>query len=302
MSGTTSTLSGATVVSQFTPPATGAALAALSSFTGSFSVDSVNGVYSVPGAVFLEPGVTSATITSATIVVSNSPNANITVTTLPSAEIFAAPGDTVSATGADTLFGASSLSGYGANSFISTGDNSSIVGGTGDLNATASGANTTLIGGTGTNNFTVSGSNSLAVAGYSGHTTITLTDPDADSVPGSGVQITTNPLPGTTGILTATLSPNGADTVIGGGGTSMITAGQGADVFGFVNGHAGGVESITGFNAKDNFAFGGYDSLGGAIASEAVNTTIDPAAGGSDVITLTDGTVITLVGYDNKVF
>ena len=90
--------------------------------------------------------------------------------------------------------------------------------------------------------------------------------------------------------------------MIGGGGNSTITAGGGADVFGFVNGHAGGFETISGFNSKDNFAFGGYESLGGAIKTEAVATTIDPAAGGSDVITLTDGTVITLYGYDKTVF
>ena len=288
------TLSGASVNSQFTPPATGAAAVALSALGGAaFSVDSVNGLYTSPGNVYLEPGITSVTITSATVVVSGATNANVTVTTLPSSEIFAAPGDTVTATGADTLFGSSSLSGYGANSFISTGANSSIVGGTGDVSATASGANTTLIGGTGTNNFVVSGSGSDAVAGPSpGVTNVTLTG-------AGGAQIATNPN-GNSGTLVAQLSATGADSVIGGGGASTITAGGGSDVFGFVDGHAGGTELITNFTSNDKFAFGGY----GANPIQSEVYTAGPAAGtGTDVITLTDGTTITVEGaFTHSIF
>jgi hypothetical protein len=286
------TLSGANVATQFTPAATGSAAAALNQLAGlSFSVDSVNGLYTVPGAVFVEPPVTSATITGATVVVSNAPNANLTVTTSTS-EIFAAPGDTISATGADTLFGASAATTGGADNFISTGANSSIVGGTGDLDAMASGANTTLIGGTGTNNFTVSGAGSDAVAGPApGITNVTLTDT-------GGAQIATNPL-GNSGTLIATLSTTGADSVIGGGGASTITGGGGADVFGFVDGHAGGTETILNFTTNDTFAFDGYGS--NPISTEMYTAGANGA--GTDVITLTDGTTITVEGqFSHSIF
>jgi serralysin len=285
-----STVSGTTVVSQFTgaTPGSSAALALQQLGGLAFSADSVDGAYTASGAVSLGTGITSATITSATVVVSNAPNANITVTTLPSAEVFAAPGDTITATGADTLFGAST----GTTSFMCSGANSSIVGSTGSMAVTSSGANTTLIGGTGTNNFTVSGAGSDAVAGPApGVTDVTLTDT-------GGAQISTNPNGGS-GTLIATLSATGADSVIGGGGASTITAGGGSDVFGFVNGHAGGSEVIIGFNSADNFAFGGYGYSATNAPTESYDT---PGATGSDVITLTDGTTITLVGIDHKVF
>ena len=289
MSGLT-TVSGTSVVSQFTGAAAGSSAAlALQQFTGlAFSTDSVNGAYTLPGAISLGTGITSAVITSATVVVSNAPNATITVTTLPSAAIFAAPGDTISATGADTLFAASS----GTTTFISTGSNSSIVGSSGDMVVTSSGANTTLIGGTATTNMTVSGAGSDAVAGPGpGTTNVTLTDT-------GGAQVATNPL-GNSGTLVATLSATGADTAVGGSGASTITGGGGDDVFGFVNGHAGGSEVIIGYTTADNFAFLGYGYSLAAPPTESYDTT---GATGSDVITLTDGTTITLVGIDHKVF
>jgi hypothetical protein len=154
----------------------------------------------------------------------------------------------------------------------------------------ASGANTTLVGGSGTANaLTVGGSGSLAVAGASpGVTNITLDETSGGST------IATNPL-GNSGTLVATLSSSGADTVLGGGGASTITGGGGNDVFAFVNGHAGGTEFISNFTTSDNFAFGGY-------GYSATNLPTENVVGGNDVITLTDGTVITLVGIDHKIF
>jgi hypothetical protein len=76
----------------------------------------------------------------------------------------------------------------------------------------------------------------------------------------------------------------------------VITAGSGADVFGFVLGHAGGAESILGFNGKDTLAFSsGY----GYSLTNAPSETVGSLG---DVITLSDGTTITLVGYEAKVF
>ena len=59
--------------------------------------------------------------------------------------------------------------------------------------------------------------------------------------------------------------------------------------------NAGGKETVLGFNtAKDSMAFSGY-ALGTPVVSESL-------AGGSDTITLTDGTQITLAGVDHKMF
>ena len=172
MSGTITTINGATVVSQFTAiagsPSSTQALAALGSVT--FTTFDTNGG-SIAGAgqyLTIGPSVTTATINGATAVVSTVAGVNLTVS--GNTQVFAlGNNDTVTATGADTLF-----AGTGFDSFMSTGDNSSIVGGSGPIAATASGANTTLIGGTGVSNFTVSGAGSVAVEGYSGQTTIAL--------------------------------------------------------------------------------------------------------------------------------
>ena len=81
--------------------------------------------------------------------------------------------------------------------------------------------------------------------------------------------------------------------MVGGTGNSTVLGGAGPDVYGFLDGHAGGTEAIEGIKANDILVFGGYASY--PIASEGV-------VNGSDTITLTDGTVITLVGFDQKVF
>ncbi|WP_227320400.1 hypothetical protein [Acidisoma silvae] len=172
---------------------------------------------------------------------------------------------------------------------MSTGSNSSVVGGAGSISGAVSGSNTTLIGGTSSSAFSVAGAGNLAVAGSTGSTTINLTQTGT-----AGNIIATNPNGGNA-TLQATLSANGADSVIGGGGASTITAGAGHDVFGFVNGHAGGSEVIIGFNSSDNLAFGGY-------GYSITNTPSETLTAAGDVIKLSDGTTITLQGYDHKLW
>ena len=123
------------------------------------------------------------------------------------------------------------------------------------------------------------------VTGTSGNTTVNAA---ASTGP---LQITTNPL-GNSGTLVATLG-SGADSVIGGSGNSFITAGSGHDVFGFVSGHAGGSETISGFNAGDNLAFKGY---------AAAPTEQYDGSSRTDVMTLSDGTKITFLNVDGKIF
>jgi Ca2+-binding RTX toxin-like protein len=203
------------------------------------------------------------------------------------ASVFAQGGDTVSSTAATTVLGGDS----GTTTFALSGSNSSVTGGAGYLAGSASSANSTLVGGTGGGSLTVGGggTGSLVVAGQgTGTTTVTLAETTG------GAEVATNPL-GDAGTLVATLSSTGADSVVGGGGASTITGGGGHDVFDFVNGHAGGTEVIIGYTASDNIAFGGY-------GYSATNLPTENLVGSNDVITLSDGTVITLVNLGHKLF
>ena len=289
MSGFT-TINGSSLTSQFTPgTSASAAFNAITASGAMFSVDTTSGAFGAAGPVSIGGSDITATFANARVLYSSAINSSLTVNTLPSAKVFAASGDTITAAGADTLYGADA----GLSTFISTGANSSIAGGAGNIAATASGANTTLIGGTGTTNFTVSGAGSVAVAGPGpGTTSISLTD-------AGGAEVATNPL-GNSGTLVASLSQNGgADTVVGGSGSSSVVGGNGHDVFAFVAGHGGGSETISGFTSSDTLAFSsGY---GYSLANPPTETL----TGGNDVIMLKDGTeitTITLIGVTAKIF
>jgi hypothetical protein len=253
-------------------------LTAISTFSGS-GVSTPTGATEITGS-----GGSSTVFGSAVADVSSGSNS---ITLGNPAVVFAAPNDTVSAVGAATLFGGSS----GTTRFTFGGSGSSVTGGAGNIAGSASGSNSTLVGGTGISLFSVTGANSLAVAGPSGITGINET---ASTGPET---IATNPN-GNSGTLVATLG-SGADSVIGGSGASTITGGSGADVFAFVKGHAGGSEVIFNFTGSDNFAFAGYGYTSTITPTETVGTFGGVA---SDVITLSDGTKITLVGVGHTIF
>lgn len=88
---------------------------------------------------------------------------------------------------------------------------------------------------------------------------------------------------------------NAADTVLGGSGASTISAGDGKEVYGFINGLAGGNETVIGFNSNDILAFAGYGYSAQNVPSETLT-----AAG--DQMKLSDGTTILLVDYHQKIF
>ena len=278
-----STVAGGSVAQQFT----GSAAAALNSFFSSGTPFTVlpptSGAFTASGPVVVAAPNLALTLSGATAVADTSTGGTSITTTTPSA-VFAAPNDTITSAAATTLFGAS---GGGIDHFSISGANSSITGGTGSIVGTASGSNSTLVGGTGISIFNVTGPNSLAVAGSAGVTGI---NEQASTGPET---IATNPL-GNSGTLVAILG-SGADTVIGGSGASTITGGSGNDVFAFIKGHAGGSEVIIGFNASDNLAFAGYGYTATNLPTEAVGSI-------GDVITLNDGTTITLAGVDHKIF
>ncbi len=282
MSGTT-TVNGGSVPSQFTG-ASGATAAFNSYFNSSttFTVFSGSGVSTTTGPVVVATPNSALTVTGASAVADTTAGGNAITTTTPTT-VFAAPNDTVTATAASTIYGG----GSGVTQFTASGAGSSVTGGSGGIVGTVSGANSTLVGGTGNSIYKVTGSNSLAVAGPSG---VTGVNESASTGP---ELIATNPL-GNSGTLVATLG-SGADSVIGGGGASTITAGTGNDVFAFIKGHAGGSEVIIGYNASDNLAFAGYGYTASNLPSEAVGPV-------GDVITLNDGTTITLAGIDHTIF
>lgn len=284
MSDTTS-VSGGTTPSNFSDASgAGAAFSTIFATGTTYTVFTGGGTVSVPGTAVLSTSGTAVTVSGSTTAVADTTSGSNTITSTTNTVIFSGPNDTVTAsTGSTTLFGASS----GTTTFSIGGSGSSVTGGSGNIAGVASSSNSTLVGGTGTSLFTVNGANNLVAAGQSGTTGVDL------SQSAGGNTITTNPL-GNSGTLIATLS-NGADSVIGGGGASTITAGSGNDVFGFVNGHAGGSEVIIGFSSNDTLAFGGY-------GYSLTNAPTETVTSGSDVITLSDGTTITLVGVDHKLF
>ena len=279
----TATVTGATVPTNFSS-ASGSSAAYSALFPPGTPVNLItsSGVSTLSGADSLTASNVSVTV-SGSAVADSSAGGN-SITTVNPASVFAAPGDTITSAAATTIWGADS----GVTTFSLNGAGSSVTGGVGYISGVASGANSTLVGGSGGGAFTIGGggTGSLAVAGTgTSVTNVTLAETTG------GAEIATNP--GTDpGTLIATLSSTGADSVIGGGGSSTITGGGGDDVFGFVNGHAGGTETILNFTTSDTFAFGGYGS--NPIQTETYTGGANGA--GTDVIKLTDGTVITVEG------
>jgi Ca2+-binding RTX toxin-like protein len=284
MSGTT--INGGSVPNNFSG-ASGASFAFAQFFNSQTSITSFSGSgqSTATGATEITGSGGTSTISGSAVADVSSGSNNITLTN-PSV-VFAAPNDTISAAGAATLFGGSA----GTTRFTFGGADSSVTGGTGNIAGSSSGSNSTLVGGTGISLFSVTGANSLAVAGPSGITGINET---ASTGPET---IATNPN-GNSGTLVATLG-SGADTVIGGSGASTITGGSGNDVFTFVKGHAGGTEVIFNYTKADNIAFAGYGYTSTIVPTETIGSF---AGVTSDIMTLSDGTKITLVGQETKLF
>ncbi|HEX3983511.1 MAG TPA: hypothetical protein VHX12_07450, partial [Acidisoma sp.] len=210
------------------------------------------------------------------------------------------------ATGSATVdAGAGSMTVMGGSGAISIGGGDGgtldFTGGTGA--ATVGGAGfgaVTLQGGSGPgSSLLIGGSGNSLEIGTSadiGYTAFVAGEGNSTLLGGTGTQpqqYFTNPL-GNTGTAVITMN-SGASTLIGGSGASTVTGGSGADVFGFVKGHAGGSETIYNFDSRDNLAFGGYGYT-------ATNLPTETVMDGNDVMTLTDGTVVTFIGIDHKLF
>jgi serralysin len=159
----------------------------------------------------------------------------------------------------------------------------------------AGSGNSTLLGGSGTGASTlIGGGNVVEFARGSGPTTFIAGTGHSiiDGATGSGPELIFTSAVGKDATALIALN-NAADTVVGGSGNSTVIGGGGPDLYGFIAGHAGGSETIFGLKADDAILFGGYGKT--PIASESVSN-------GSDAIKLSDGTTITLVGIDHKLF
>jgi Ca2+-binding RTX toxin-like protein len=178
--------------------------------------------------------------------------------------------------GDTTLFG-----GTGATVFQGGSGTNVLYGGVGASTLIAGTGASTLIGGSGTMQAFAEGAAPVVLINGSGASTINGTT-------GSGSETVF------TGSGQSVIALDGAaDTVVGGSGAASVIGGSGADVYGFIDGHAGGSEIIAGLKDTDVIAFGGYAS--DPITSEGVLR-------GSDILTLADGTTILLQGIDHKVF
>jgi Ca2+-binding RTX toxin-like protein len=191
-------------------------------------------------------------------------------TTTSTAPLLFGPG-----TGSDTI----SVGSGGGDVTAGSGGNSILFGGAG-----GAGSAPTMLHGTanGDQIYAISGGSVTATAG-AGNETITGAGgaPDGFIVPGSVANNTFTAGSGNDTLIAGA----GSDTLIGGTGTAEMISGTGPDTFEFQFG-TGGTDTITGFKATDTLQFNGY----------SVTTLPTTTSAGSTIITLSDGTTVTLSG------
>lgn len=181
----------------------------------------------------------------------------------------------VGGTGTVTVFG-----GTGSETVVAGTGGGVIVGGSAGNNSLVGGAGsigTTMFGGGNGDTLTVRGSGlSFLIAG-AGNETLSGASSTAGNIFVAG--------PGSTSILGGV----GNDVIFTGRGNSTVTGGAGADLIAIINGQAGG-------NVLLNFAVADNDrvTLQGFAADEVTRAVT--AAGGTNVVTLSDNTKITFAG------
>ncbi|MCB8883103.1 Hint domain-containing protein [Acidisoma cellulosilytica] len=180
-------------------------------------------------------------------------------------------------TGSDTI----SVGSGGGTVYAGTGGNSVLFGGTG---AATTGAVTALHGSTNGDQLYAIGAAPVVLYAGGGDETLS----------GAGGTVDGLAVPESTADNTF-MAGSGNDTIVGGAGNDVIIAstgrgafasGTGKTTFAFVNGEAGGQDTITGFASNDRLVFNGYGVA--QFPTEVV--------GGSEIIELPDATEITLQG------
>jgi Ca2+-binding RTX toxin-like protein len=156
------------------------------------------------------------------------------------------------------------------------------AGGTGGLNVIIGGAGAcTMFGSSGSDLLAAGGAGANLLIAGSGNETLTGVGSTGNNVMYAGAG--TDLLGGGAG----------NETFFAGHGNATVIGGSGADLYGFVNGLAGGTETVFGFNTAKGDAI----SLQGYGPNEAQNDLANAAVGGGNTtLTLSDNTQVTFVG------
>ena len=203
-------------------------------------------------------------------------------------------GDTlIGGSGSDVMImqaNSTAFAGSGSTSIFGA-DGGNVIGGSGSDVLVSGGGNEMFSAGTGsTTIFGGSGSDSMA-GGASGQTLMVGGSGSEQFVGGAGITTVfggngTDAFFSGQGTMTV-IEGNGADTARIGSGTTMVYGGLGTDVYDIVNGDAGGAAVIAGFKVgTDQIGLYGY-------GPSAPQTSV---IGGNTVLSLSDGTNITLLG------
>jgi hypothetical protein len=194
--------------------------------------------------------------------------------------------------------------GSGTMYFVNGNSPSTVIGG-GSGNAIINGGagGGLYAGGTGGANVIVGGSGACTMFGSSGSDLLMAGGAQANLlVAGSGNETLTGS--GSTGanVMYAGSGNDllgggaGNETFFAGHGNATVIGGSGADLYGFINGLAGGTETVFGFSTAkgDAIALQGYGP--GEAQNDLANAVV---AGGNTTLTLSDHTQVTFVGVTN---
>lgn len=203
-------------------------------------------------------------------------------------------------TGSDTIVGGSGSDTVfsGSNDLVFGGSgNLLFVGGSGAASTVIAGSGAeTLFGGNGGTGLFVAGNASsfMLDAGSSNDTVLANGSATVGAFVTGGGSLTLfssdngNALVAATGNATLNAAgTSGSVSFWAGAGNDSMVGGTGSDVFAFVSGMAHGVDVIANWNNHDSIALLGYGGTG-LVAQNAV--------GGSDILTLSDGTTVTIKG------
>ncbi len=206
--------------------------------------------------------------------------------------------------GVDTVFAFGHVlaaAGTGTLFFINGLNQASVIGGgAGSVVINAGAGGGLFAGGSGATNVILAGSGAATIFGGKGSDALFAGGTQADLlIAGSGNETLSGLGSSGNNVFYAGAGDDllgagaGSETFIAGHGATTVIGGSGADLYGFINGLAGGSETIEGFDAAkgDRIALQGYAA--GEAATDLANAQV---SGGNTVLTLSDHTQVTFVG------
>ena len=277
---------------------------------------SFGGAPPVPGQTFTDNGTSSNLVgtNGNDIFIGTTGNDTITTGTGHNLIVPGSGNDIIFAHGSDVIFpdtgGTETIFAFGAvltavgsgqMAFVNGSNPSTVLGGgsgSATINAGAGGG--LYAGGNGGLNVIIGGSGACTMYGSSGSDLLAAGGAGADLlIAGSGNETLTGV--GSTGnnVMYAGAGNDllgggaGNETFFAGHGNATVIGGSGADLYAFINGLAGGTETVFGFNTGKGDAI----NLQGYGANEAQNDLANAVvAGGNTMLTLSDHTQVTFVG------